>query len=343
MNEAVELAKRLLVDSIWKSANLEGLGTSFPRTVAILNNRKVETSKEEVMFIVNMKNTWEFMLENLDYNDCFMFISELNKQVAPNLFYGAGEVRKVNVSIGGTPWKPEMPVESVIYDDIHALNEIEDVELRALKYFCYITRTQIFIDGNKRVAQLMANKVLIENNIGVFQISIEYMNKFKDMLLRFYESNNDEEIIEFMRKHCIIRVNKEECDNENTEGSDEFESTDVEIKRPMEFSSEQLCKFSEMLFKLTRMLRKDGISSCNIEVDGYATYLKMESEGNITTKEYEDLVRDLQHEVNTVLNNITNYVLVPIQSVNFKTGSDLFRVGRFVKNTENNCKGIYLA
>lgn len=342
MNEAVELAKRLLVDSIWKSANLEGLGTSFPRTVAILNNRKVETSKEEVMFIVNMKNTWEFMLENLDYNDCFMFISELNKQVAPNLFYGAGEVRKVNVSIGGTPWKPEIPVESVIYDDIHALNEIKDVELRALKYFCYITRTQIFIDGNKRVAQLMANKVLIENNIGVFQISIEYMNKFKDMLLRFYESNNDEEIVGFMRKYCIVRVNKEECDDEKVD--DEFESTDIEIKHPMEFSSEQLCKFSEMLFKLTRMLRKEGINSCNIEVDGYATYLKMESEDNIvTTKEYEDLVRDLQHEVNTVLQNVANYVLVPIQSVNFKTGSDLFRVGRFVKNKENDSKGIYLA
>lgn len=343
MNEAVELAKRLLVDSIWKSANLEGLGTSFPRTVAILNNRKVETSKEEVMFIVNMKNTWEFMLENLDYNNCFMLMRELNKQVAHNLFYSAGEVRKVDVSMGGTSWKPEMPVESVIYDNIHALNEIENVELRALKYFCYITRTQIFIDGNKRVAQLMANKVLIENNIGVFQIPIEYMNKFKDMLLRFYESNNDEEIIDFMKRKCIVRVNKEEYDDEKVEDINESELEDIEIKRPMEFSSEQLCKFSEMLFKLTRMLRKDGISSCNIEVDGYATYLKMESEGDITTKEYEDLVRDLQHEVNTALNNITNYVLVPIQSVNFKTGSDLFRVGRFVKDTEKNSKGIYLA
>lgn len=330
MNKSVELAKKLLVDSIWKSANLEGLGTSFPRTVAILNNRKVETFKEEVMFIVNMKNAWEFMLKNLDYNNCFMFMSELNKQVAPNLFYGAGEVRNTDVSISGTTLKPEMPVASFIYDDIHVLNAIKDAELRALKYFCYITRTQIFINGNKRVAQLMANKVLIENNIGVFQIPIEYMNKFKDMLLRFYESNNDEEIIDFMKRKCIVRVVEEEYDE--VEDIDDSELEDVEIKHPMEFSSEQLCKFSEMLFKLTRMLRKSGIVSCNIKVDGYATYLKMESEDNIvTTKEYEDLVRDLQHEVNTVLQNAANYVLVPVQSVNFKTGSDLFRVGRFVK------------
>ena len=126
------------------------------------------------------------------------------------------------------------------------------------------------------------------------------------------------------------RVVEEEYDE--VEDIDDSELEDVEIKHPMEFSSEQLCKFSEMLFKLTRMLRKSGIVSCNIKVDGYATYLKMESEDNIvTTKEYEDLVRDLQHEVNTVLQNVANYVLVPVQSVNFKTGSDLFRVGRFVK------------
>lgn len=35
-DSAVEMAKRLLVDIIWKSANLEGLGTIFPKTEAIL-------------------------------------------------------------------------------------------------------------------------------------------------------------------------------------------------------------------------------------------------------------------------------------------------------------------
>ena len=28
---AIEMSKRMLVDSIWKSANLEGLGTTFPK------------------------------------------------------------------------------------------------------------------------------------------------------------------------------------------------------------------------------------------------------------------------------------------------------------------------
>lgn len=57
----------------------------------------------------------------------------------------------------------------------------------------------MFIDGNKRVAQLMANKVLIENNVGNFQISIESLEDFKELLLRFYETGNDTELIGFMK------------------------------------------------------------------------------------------------------------------------------------------------
>lgn len=87
-------------------------------------------------------------------------------------------------------------------------NNLKDIELRALKYFCFITRTQIFIDGNKRVAQLMANKVLIENDIGIFQILIEKLKEFKEMLIELYKSGIDKKIIEFMKKYCIRRVQR---------------------------------------------------------------------------------------------------------------------------------------
>ena len=35
---ALAMAKRLIIDSIWKSANLEGLGTTYPKTKAIIRN-----------------------------------------------------------------------------------------------------------------------------------------------------------------------------------------------------------------------------------------------------------------------------------------------------------------
>lgn len=207
-DSAIEMAKRLLVDSIWKSANLEGLGTTFPKTEAILANAPTTTKTEEVLFVINMKRAWQFLLDNLDYNNCIMLLREYDKIVGELLFHYAGEIRTMPVQIGGTSWEPEMPQTGVIIDAMHEIEQIEDIELKALKYFCYIARTQMFIDGNKRVAQLMANKVLIENNIGIFQIPIEKLEEFKGLLIQFYDSGNDTKIIPFMKEWCIRRVSR---------------------------------------------------------------------------------------------------------------------------------------
>ena len=61
------------------------------------------------------------------------------------------------VAIGGTSWAPEIPQETVIINKLeqHMKNRLE----AALEMFCFIARTQMFLDGNKRVAQLMCNKI----------------------------------------------------------------------------------------------------------------------------------------------------------------------------------------
>ncbi len=203
---AIEMAKRLLVDSIWKSANLEGLGTTFPKTEAILANAPTTTKTEEVLFVINMKRAWQFLLDNLAYDNCVMLLREFDKIVGELLFHHAGEIRTIPVQIGGTSWEPEMPHTGIIMEAIREIEQMQDVELKALKYFCYIVRTQMFIDGNKRVAQLMANKVLIQNDIGIFQIPIEKLEEFKGMLIEFYETGNDVKMIGFMKKYCIKHV-----------------------------------------------------------------------------------------------------------------------------------------
>lgn len=50
-------------------------------------------------------------------------------------------------------------------DEIAAMDDRLEA---ALEMFCYVARTQMFLDGNKRVAQLMCNKIMMEDDIGVF-------------------------------------------------------------------------------------------------------------------------------------------------------------------------------
>lgn len=205
-DSALEMAKRLLVDSIWKSANLEGLGTTFPKTEAILENIPTQTSRDEVLFILNMKNAWNFLLDTLDYPIQLDYLRQLNKLCGEGLFCNNGIVRVTPVQIGGTTWTSSLPNITLIKDKLVKLNQITDIRLRALKLFCFLTRSQIFIDGNKRLAQLVCNKVLIEANIGIFQVPIEKLEDFKTLLIAYYESGNDSDIISFMKKFCLIEV-----------------------------------------------------------------------------------------------------------------------------------------
>ena len=153
-----------------------------------------------------MKSARQFLLDNISYSNNLLFIRQLNQLVGEGLFINNGIVRTSIVQIGGTSWIPDIPIEDLIINSLNEINSISDIELRALKMFCYLSRTQIFIDGNKRIAQLMANKVLIENNIGIFQIPIDFLEQFKELLINFYETNNDKQIINFMKKHCIVKI-----------------------------------------------------------------------------------------------------------------------------------------
>lgn len=204
--KCVTYAKRNLVDLIYRSANVEGLGTTFPDTEAILENLPVNTTRDEVIFILNMRDAYRFLFDNIDYDDNLMFIRELNKIAGNNLIYGSGKLRTQNVSIGGTKWVPAIPNEAMVLEDINVLCNVQDAETKAVAYFCYLCRSQLFIDGNKRVAQLMANKILIENGVGIFAIPVERLKEFKRLLVHYYETNDALDLCVFLKTCCIERI-----------------------------------------------------------------------------------------------------------------------------------------
>lgn len=190
---AKEMAKRLIIDSIWKSANLEGLGTTYPKTYAILANAPTYTKAEEIIFIINMKEAWQFLLDNLDYPNNLEILLEYNKIVGNLLFYDI--------------FLPNKPVVNNTFDNmVNKLNQIDNPEEKALQFFCFVAKSKMFINGNRRVAQLIANKILIENNIGIFQVPIDNLGTFKNLLIKFYNTNNNNNIISFMKKYCIKRL-----------------------------------------------------------------------------------------------------------------------------------------
>ncbi len=207
-NTAISLGKRQLVDSIWKSAGIEGLGTTFPNTEKILNNLPVETRRDEVLFIINMKRAWEFLFENIDFPNNLMFLRELNKISMNNIIYDAGSLRTVPVTIGGTSWVPDYPNEAVIIEKIKDIDSNKDRLEAALDMFCFVSRSQMFLDGNKRVAQLICNKMLMQEDLGILSVPYDQIDSFKTLLVDFYETNNSRELKKFFCDKSLLLTEK---------------------------------------------------------------------------------------------------------------------------------------
>ena len=199
------VAKRNIVDYIYKSAKLEGLGVTYPDTEAIFNGAAVSGVKvSDVVAVNNLKHAWQFLLDTLDIPLDYAFLCKLNQFVGgDNLIYNAGYIRTLPVSIGGTSWTPEMPVEDDIKAHLIKSQSIESPTERAIEVMLYCMRGQFYLDGNKRTAMLAANQIMIANGQGIISIPERLIRDFTQHLVDFYESDNAKPISQFVYDNCI--------------------------------------------------------------------------------------------------------------------------------------------
>ena len=208
----VFIAKRNIVDYIWKSANLEGISVTYPETQVIFDNGIVNGLKvNEVIAINNLKYAWQFILEeeNASYN--FNTICEIHKLVCDKLVLDndLGHLRATPVNIGGTSWKPQFPIESQIKEELEELlNQKAKTKTEiAIEIMLWLMRRQMFIDGNKRVAMIFANKIMIDNGCGIITIANELQADFYTKLINYYETNDMEELKLWIYNNCIDGIN----------------------------------------------------------------------------------------------------------------------------------------
>lgn len=208
VEENVLWAKRNLIDSIWKSANLEGIAVTYPDTQVICEGMSVAGySIDEINAVNDLKHAWQYLLDNVTESVTVDFMKRLHMHLGKFTVINSGCIRLHDVYIGGTDWTPEMPDEKRIEENLTLIGRIDNPMDRALEMFLFCARGQFFYDGNKRLSTLMANKVMIENGIGVFSIPIKYHQDFYKMLVRFYETGEKTELKQFMYDNCIGGMN----------------------------------------------------------------------------------------------------------------------------------------
>lgn len=203
----LDFARVNMKSNIYDQAILEGVATSFPQTEDVIENGTVNgMTATDVQKILNLKHAWEFILDRdvISYPTDYSILCHIAKLVNEGFFQDGGRIRGVPVTIGGTSYVPPLPIESVVKEQIEAiLGQNIPSDEKAIRLCLYCMKTQIFNDGNKRASVIFANHYLISQGGGMLIIPEKNVPAFKMLLVAYYEGKRTDEILDFMKMHCI--------------------------------------------------------------------------------------------------------------------------------------------
>jgi len=206
----LDFARSNMKKIIYDQAVLEGVGTTFPDTEAIIDNGKVKNmTATDVQKIINLKHAWQFILDKdvIQAPSDYYLASYIARLVNEGLLAipDGGRIRGVPVTIGGSSYIPPIPFEDKVKQDIGDLLEskLDDID-KAIELCLYVMKTQIYNDGNKRTAVIYANHYLISKGQGLLVIDYSKVDEFKKNLVNYYE-DKDLMLIKLFLRNCWMR------------------------------------------------------------------------------------------------------------------------------------------
>lgn len=192
INRNILLAKKYLVESIYRSANLEGALVNYPETQVICDGNVVnDVSEDNLNLILGIKDAWNWVFNNIDCEidcDCLINfnikicrISNLYAETFPDLIAD----------------------KDILNSKINQLTKDKSLE-NALSIFCYLMKARLFDEGNIATAIVFANMYMIQNGLGILSIPVERKLEFFNLLTEYRENDsNGEDLDEFVKKYCL--------------------------------------------------------------------------------------------------------------------------------------------
>lgn len=198
-------AKRNIVDSLWKSANLEGIAITFPETQKIYDGGNVEHLRvDEIVAVNNLKHAWQFVLSTVNDKIDYNYISSVHSLIGSNLVEAPGNLRIYDVKMPGTNWRPEIPTKDGLNKVLEEAESMQCDTEKAIFLMCKLMKMQLFNDGNKRLAMLIANHELIKLGRGIISVSEEHKVEFGTKLIAYYENEEKlQELMDFVYDKCL--------------------------------------------------------------------------------------------------------------------------------------------
>jgi Fic family protein len=188
--------ERLSIDLTWKSSEIEGNTYSLLDTERLLKEKKTADGKTlaEATMLLNHKVAIDYLILNPDIFE-ILTVREI-ENIHYLLMKGLNvkhNIRTELVSVLGTSYSPldnEYQIREALTSMCKLINLRENVFDKALLILILISYIQAFMDGNKRLARIIANGILIQNNFCPISFRTVEPSDYKKAMLIFYEQNN---------------------------------------------------------------------------------------------------------------------------------------------------------
>ena len=188
--------ERLGIDLSWKSSQIEGNTYSLLETERLLKEKQTAAgkTKEEAIMLLNHKDALDFIVDNPGYLQQLTIsrIEDIHSLLIKELGVDRN-IRTRRVGITGTNYRPidnEFQIREALQQTCDLVNSRANVFEKALYILLLLSYIQAFNDGNKRIARITSNAILIAN--GYCPISFRTVDSidYKKAMLLFYEQNN---------------------------------------------------------------------------------------------------------------------------------------------------------
>ncbi|GMX58754.1 MAG: hypothetical protein MCSN_4080 [Candidatus Microsyncoccus archaeolyticus] len=188
--------ERFIIELSWKSSKIEGNTYTLLDTEKLILENQVAAGKtiEETQMILNHKDAFNFIYENSKKfeNVTRKNIEELHKILIKKLNINSG-LRKKIVGITGSIYKPLdniYQIEEAIESLGVIISKLSDPYSKALMALLGVSYIQPFDDGNKRTSRLIADAILLSNNLPPLSYRSVDEKEYKEAILVFYELNS---------------------------------------------------------------------------------------------------------------------------------------------------------
>lgn len=204
----LDFVKNNLNTIIYGQAIVEGVSATFLDTEEILEKGSSKNvSFDDTLTILNLKNAWKYVLDEdtLRRGMNFNVLSNIAGFVNDRQISYPDQIRTTRVLIGGSSYQPKIPDKDEVIKEIDQIindknNNIID---RAIDLLCYLCKSQVFSNGNKRTALIYANYYLILNGSGLISVSDKLDKEYKSKLVDFYEGKNND-VKKFLLDKCYL-------------------------------------------------------------------------------------------------------------------------------------------